>query len=590
MPLRCGFLIATARRVSWALVGSSVRTTCHSATSSRCPVIFYGASKLDQVVCLSTSFDVSVSRAKAVFDQWFGDHGDASDNHLERFKQDLRAVKSYKAAGFSATLARSALGVYLGEDLWLVPDLFNPQKKFILSLLKVNYDHFRTSPDGCALTAWQAFHFLAQQVAAGNVTTYCNEDNTDEFCALRMAYAIDAFGAHFLTDAFAAGHMRVPRNVSLYTACDNPLDFGPAKGLRAGLSVNMMHNEDNYNGLEVDSGDILYGDDRLADFEVSLTSIIGRRLQLSANDVARAYRTKAAANVNASTLLGKIPSALAPTLANGNTCPMLSLVNDTIVFRDSLFPDASGKCTTRQHIYDDCPTWSIDLNASTVGMFYNISATNPSPKRKGIGTFVSVKLPFDYAGEIRKLVEAKATVNIASQPEAAIRYFSQLISRAETDVAYCSTLQRLFSHFWNVAPSSAKRLVQNFPETVTRKWRDLKSCSVDVSLLLQPTTNCTNIANVLQILSPTPRDLNPNSDVCDSYVNVAQVPVPVPTPTPSPPATPMVTANPDSDSTDYSDWLLAVIIIMILGFIIVIGIQLVMCRKERKLQLLADNQ
>lgn len=47
-----------------------------------------------------------------------------------------------------------------------------------------------------------------------------------------------------------------------------------------------------------------------------MTSIIGRRLQLSANDVARAYRTKAAVNVNATALLGKIPSALPPTLAS----------------------------------------------------------------------------------------------------------------------------------------------------------------------------------------------------------------------------------------------------------------------------------
>jgi len=62
-----------------------------------------------------------------------------------------------------------------------------------LGLAKINWDHFGED----ARTAYNACHSKALEVAAsGN---------------LQLAYAMNAFGDHFLQDSFAAGHMRTPR-------------------------------------------------------------------------------------------------------------------------------------------------------------------------------------------------------------------------------------------------------------------------------------------------------------------------------------------------------------------------------------------
>ena len=62
-----------------------------------------------------------------------------------------------------------------------------------LILAKNNWDHFGAD----ARVAYNACHSYALQVAAGG--------------NLQLAYAMNAFGDHFLQDSFAAGHMRTPR-------------------------------------------------------------------------------------------------------------------------------------------------------------------------------------------------------------------------------------------------------------------------------------------------------------------------------------------------------------------------------------------
>jgi hypothetical protein len=62
-----------------------------------------------------------------------------------------------------------------------------------LILAKNNWDHFGAD----ARVAYNACHSYALQIAAGG--------------NLQLAYAMNAFGDHFLQDSFSAGHMRTPR-------------------------------------------------------------------------------------------------------------------------------------------------------------------------------------------------------------------------------------------------------------------------------------------------------------------------------------------------------------------------------------------
>ncbi|KAH7198897.1 uncharacterized protein B0J16DRAFT_367908 [Fusarium flagelliforme] len=88
-----------------------------------------------------------------------------------------------------------------------------------LDLAKINWDHFGQD----ARTAYNACHSVALQVAASGDLT--------------LAYAMNAFGDHFLQCSFASGHMRTPRR-KLH-------DTTGAADLRA----KFMHDEDNAIGL-----------------------------------------------------------------------------------------------------------------------------------------------------------------------------------------------------------------------------------------------------------------------------------------------------------------------------------------------------
>jgi outer membrane protein OmpA-like peptidoglycan-associated protein len=75
------------------------------------------------------------------------------------------------------------------------------QKSEFLRLAAENASHFA---EGGALQAWQAHHHRAIVVA---VEAGLARDSA----AIQKAYLIEAFGEHFLTDMYSAGHMRTPR-------------------------------------------------------------------------------------------------------------------------------------------------------------------------------------------------------------------------------------------------------------------------------------------------------------------------------------------------------------------------------------------
>jgi outer membrane protein OmpA-like peptidoglycan-associated protein len=75
------------------------------------------------------------------------------------------------------------------------------QKDEFVRLAAVNAVHFA---EGGALAAWQSHHHRA---VAAAVTAGLGRNRG----GLQDAYLIEAFGQHFLTDLFSAGHIRVPR-------------------------------------------------------------------------------------------------------------------------------------------------------------------------------------------------------------------------------------------------------------------------------------------------------------------------------------------------------------------------------------------
>src|SRR5258706_10382823 len=133
-------------------------------------------------------------------------------------------------------------------DITNIHNARGPLEGMYTRLAGTNWDHFGQH----AVTAYTAGHAVALQQAQ---TARLNGDQE----GLLRAYIIDAFACHFLSDLFATGHLRTPR-----------------KALHASISpfpdllAQMMHDEDNYNGMILKSNVhpetwLAYGDKRMND-------------------------------------------------------------------------------------------------------------------------------------------------------------------------------------------------------------------------------------------------------------------------------------------------------------------------------------
>ena len=117
-------------------------------------------------------------------------------------------------------------------------------KKDVDALLIDNSDHFFTH-------AWEAYrigHAYAVSVAhqAGK-----QADKLKSFEQLKLAYALDAFAIHFLTDLFASGHIRNQRG-QLETFLISQLRFSEEKAKAlAGILTGAQHEKDGHEGLNV---------------------------------------------------------------------------------------------------------------------------------------------------------------------------------------------------------------------------------------------------------------------------------------------------------------------------------------------------
>ena len=91
----------------------------------------------------------------------------------------------------------------------LTPPCRYPFGRFI-DLADTNWDHF--SFNGRTWSAYSAGHSLAMEAAVVAHTLAANKAPEEKIAAqLLHAYVYDAFAQHFLTDSWAAGHIRTPR-------------------------------------------------------------------------------------------------------------------------------------------------------------------------------------------------------------------------------------------------------------------------------------------------------------------------------------------------------------------------------------------
>lgn len=144
-----------------------------------------------------------------------------------------------------------------------------------LSLTTDNYDHFGNN----AIIAYQTGHQVAIEEAIA-------ASQTRDVKRLEVAYAMNAFACHFLTDRFAAGHIRTPRQELASRV--TPSTVGT-------LLAGIMHNEESPVGIHVHNGRgdrwQAYGDKSYYEGKNAMhKKILHEAMQLSANQIYLAYQ------------------------------------------------------------------------------------------------------------------------------------------------------------------------------------------------------------------------------------------------------------------------------------------------------------
>lgn len=155
-------------------------------------------------------------------------------------------------------------------------------------LLVNNFDHFAHDSD--SLTAYQAGHEQALKMA--HIAHELNKKGTPEAKAeakayLSLAYTMNAFAGHFLSDSAAGGHVWTPRRVLASK-------FGQYEG---GVLANAEHNEDGDHGVFCTIIDEhgkpavekLYGDGKYAQDSVVAKDFIKEMMQISTDAIHAKY-------------------------------------------------------------------------------------------------------------------------------------------------------------------------------------------------------------------------------------------------------------------------------------------------------------
>ncbi|QVW24181.1 phospholipase [Pseudomonas hormoni] len=238
-------------------------------------------------------------------------------------QKEIAAVKQAIKDGKQPHEAYDALGDTLSEE-WnkitgggsIVSALY-PLGRY-LKLAANNADHFAE----WALLAYIAGHTAALQQAV-------IAHNTGDDKSLELAYAMNAFADHYLTDLFSAGHLRVPRKQ--LAAVVTPSDLGS-------LITRFMHDEDSKFGLNVRNGDgaqwHAYGDKRYFDAIDSANRLqVNQAVQVSADEIFAAYLSGIAPSPGSFAGLKKLPDLQAVLNPAGNFSPLFKVEGTKVLRR-----------------------------------------------------------------------------------------------------------------------------------------------------------------------------------------------------------------------------------------------------------------
>ncbi|WP_460154101.1 phospholipase [Pseudomonas sp. S2_B07] len=238
-------------------------------------------------------------------------------------QKEIAAVKQAIQDGKQPHEVYDALGDTLSEE-WnkitgggsFVSALF-PLGRY-LKLAANNTDHFAEG----ALAAYIAGHTAAVQQAV-------LAKNSGDEKQLEIAYAMNAFADHYLTDLFSAGHLRVPRKQ--LAAVVTPSDLGS-------LITRFMHDEDSKFGLNVRNGNAdqwrAYGDKRYFDAIDSANRVqVNQAVQLSADEIFTAYLSGVAPSPSNFSALKKLPDLQAALNPAGNFSPLFRVEGSKVLRR-----------------------------------------------------------------------------------------------------------------------------------------------------------------------------------------------------------------------------------------------------------------
>jgi hypothetical protein len=288
---------------------------------------FYGV--VNQPICEDPS---PPKRFLAAFQSLANSHSEAL-KILVCMQQEIDAVnKAMHTPGQQASSAYEQLGDSLSAK-WNVitgggcfaTDWF-PLGRY-LKLAADNWDHFLP----WSTVAYNTGHAaaIAQAVKASAIS-----NPTQRADALALAYAMNAFADHFLSDMFSSGHIRVPRK-QLFT--DVSVSY------LGSYCARYMHDEDSYLGLNVVRQDgtkwVAYGDKRFFDSVNQVNaSYCEAAVNASAGEIWASYHAKApVAQPYAAAALVPSTAPFNNPSDRLNNSPMFVATQTSVDRRNSLF-------------------------------------------------------------------------------------------------------------------------------------------------------------------------------------------------------------------------------------------------------------
>jgi len=244
--LRFGHLVALAGDVYGPLIDDPKQAICYSPAAKAHQTAAYNWATIKHQ--MEEEID-NLPQILHIFD--------TEDAAMKSIKQDVKwATTPYLAAD---TYAAGDLGMPRQVAMSGFTKQYVKGKKFskkneifldpgrYLALAGMNFDHFGLH--GCAKAAYAYSHAHAIHIAAQASALKGEENEGKKADMFREALAIEAMAQHYLSDLFAAGHIRTPR-LTPYELCRDV-----TLGVKAaGLLAKRMHDEDNQVGLMVENG------------------------------------------------------------------------------------------------------------------------------------------------------------------------------------------------------------------------------------------------------------------------------------------------------------------------------------------------